>query len=246
METHQHLYHEFDLVLEGEGAFSYGGRELEASLGDVFYIARGLRHRRESSREKPLKLCNIATTERALRAAFEVTKPCPLLCRWRGDGTPKTLRKAFEILFAAMPAEPGRPLKLETGFESAVCKLLAEALSFQGSLLGRRSPKLCELAARILAAPERRISLEEEAARASLSKFHFCRAFKDAFGVGMIEYRDLARIDLGIRKLREGEGGRVEELGRSLGYSSKAHFIGTFKRLAGAAPKAFKKGIQIE
>lgn len=239
VETHQHLYHEFDLVLEGSGSYRCGRQSFEAKTGDIFYIARGFRHRRESSLESPLKLCNIDIPDAALRQDSQELKPWPLLHRWRGAGIPKAAQDAFEQLSPLMPEKAGAALKLDGAAQRNACKSLAEALDFQSALLGRKAPYLAKLAGRIATRPELKFPLEQEAAEAGVTKFQLCRAFKQAFGAGMVEYRDLARADLAIAALRAGAES-VERLGRRLGYSSKAHFANAFKRAAGATPGSFK------
>ena len=240
VETHQHLYHEFDMVLSGSGSFHYGRNSLQASPGDIVYIARGLRHRRESSLESPLALCNIALPEAMLHAKDKIRKPRPLMQLWRGAGIPETASNAFEILKSLMPAKAGRGRRLDKRTGSLVCSGLSKALDFQASLLGRKAPWLPELAGRIALNPCVKLKLEEEAERAGVSKFHLSRSFREAFGVGMIEYRDLARIDMAIEALISSDE-KVESLGRRLGYSSKAHFINTFKRVAGGRPASIRK-----
>ena len=239
VETHQHLYHEFDFVLGGHGVFHCGRNSYEVRTGDIVYVARGVRHRRESSIEAPLSICNIDVPERLLREPASTFKPWPLLQRWRGSGTPKEASSAFSPLIPMMQ-KGSFAEELAEPLQRTVCKHLAAALDFQSELLGRKAPSLFTLAQRILLHPELKLSLAVEAASAGVSKCHLCRSFRNEFGIGMIEYRDLARIELAICMLKSG-GMSVKDIGAMLGYSSKSHFINAFKRVAGSPPGRFRK-----
>jgi AraC family transcriptional regulator len=84
------------------------------------------------------------------------------------------------------------------------------------------------------------LSLEAMAAEACMSRFHFLRMFKQAYGE--TPYRRLTR-------LRMEEAQRLLALGRetiqaiafACGYQNPAHFASAFRRTFGIAPDAYRK-----
>lgn len=83
-------------------------------------------------------------------------------------------------------------------------------------------------------------SLEELAARAGLSKFHFHRLFKEATGVSPAKFQLNARVEAARRLLRETKR-PVIEIALDLGFSSPSHFAQVFRRETRMTPIEYRR-----
>jgi AraC family transcriptional regulator len=84
------------------------------------------------------------------------------------------------------------------------------------------------------------ISLEELAVAARMSKFHFARAFKLAFGVAPHRYLVNLRTEK-ARKLLSDNRLSVEEIAQAVGYSDVGHFAAQFRKCMGTTPSAYRR-----
>lgn len=82
-------------------------------------------------------------------------------------------------------------------------------------------------------------TLEQMAAVARLSPYHFARQFKAATGLPPHQYLIARRLERGKRLLREGKFPLVQVATRA-GFSSHVQFTVHFKRLVGVTPKRFR------
>ncbi|MES1026051.1 AraC family transcriptional regulator [Gloeocapsa sp. BRSZ] len=78
------------------------------------------------------------------------------------------------------------------------------------------------------------ISLEQVAAIAGLSRFHFCRAFHRVVGVSPYVYQRQRRIDQAKRLLSKGMP--LHQVALDVGFADQSHFGLHFKRLVGITP----------
>jgi len=83
------------------------------------------------------------------------------------------------------------------------------------------------------------ISLEDMAAAACSSKYHFCRNFKKITGYGPYEYLVKYRINKAKSLLKETDI-PVGEIAESVGFESTSNFIQTFKKLEGLTPLKYR------
>ncbi|HCE46339.1 MAG TPA: hypothetical protein DET40_22565 [Lentisphaeria bacterium] len=239
-ESHHHLYHEFDYIMEGRGEYAVGGKIFQVKAGDMVYLGRAIQHRRSSDISDPLVMCNLDVEDYMLPATVMEKMRWPLWKFWDFSkiGDP-AFTAAIKILVKLMPGN-GRERNLNGRQWGKVASGLTSILNNEWMMIGERSTGLQKLATRIRMSPENHISLDKEAERLGLSRYWLSRRFCSVFGVTMIEYRDLARIDKAAKALLS-ECESIEKIGLSLGYSSKSHFINTFRRFAGCTPGAFRK-----
>jgi AraC family transcriptional regulator len=87
---------------------------------------------------------------------------------------------------------------------------------------------------------EGRLALRELADVASLSPFHFLRAFRRATGLTPHAYVTARRMELALRMLRTTDR-PVLEIATRLGYANPAHFRRAFRGAFGVAPGEVKR-----
>ena len=83
-------------------------------------------------------------------------------------------------------------------------------------------------------------SLDQLAAQAGVSKFHFARLFKGALGVAPSRYHINLRINLARRLLRETKKS-VVEVALEVGYANPSHFAQLFRRETGLSPSNYRR-----
>lgn len=86
------------------------------------------------------------------------------------------------------------------------------------------------------------ITLDTLTERLHISKFHFCRMFKEATGTTFLEYLHNVRLAHAHRLLAE-KNMSLEEIAVKTGFGSGTYFSRIFKRVYGIPPKAFQKTI---
>ena len=89
---------------------------------------------------------------------------------------------------------------------------------------------------------EGRVALRVVAREVGMSYFHFSRAFKQSMGMNPTNYIAERRIERAKKLLQETEL-PISEIALRAGFSSQSHFTTSFRRLAGATPKAFRATI---
>jgi AraC-like DNA-binding protein len=84
------------------------------------------------------------------------------------------------------------------------------------------------------------LDLDRMAAQAGFSKFHFARAFKDAYGETPSSYLTRRRVERAKDLLRSANL-TVTEVCMLVGFSSLGSFSTRFSELVGMAPSAFQR-----
>ena len=84
------------------------------------------------------------------------------------------------------------------------------------------------------------ISLTSLAQLVRLSPFHFCRAFKQSFGLPPPRYHVARRIERAKALLVE-SAMSVTEIGYEIGFSETSAFSATFRKLTGTTPTAYTR-----
>jgi AraC-like DNA-binding protein len=84
------------------------------------------------------------------------------------------------------------------------------------------------------------LDLDQMAAEAGFSKFHFARAFKDAYGETPANYLTRRRIERAKDLLRSANL-TVTEVCMLVGFSSLGSFSARFSELVGMSPSAFQR-----
>lgn len=87
---------------------------------------------------------------------------------------------------------------------------------------------------------DRDVSLEELAAIAQLSRYHFCRSFKQSTGFTPHQYIIRQRVERAKLLLKDGKM-EILEVAIACGFTHQSHLNRHFKRLTGVTPFYFSK-----
>ena len=101
------------------------------------------------------------------------------------------------------------------------------------------------IAQRLEAAPWTSPSLDELAATANLSVFHFVRAFRQSEGQPPHAHILARRVDKALNLLLQADM-RVDEVGELTGFGSSAHFVSTFRKHMGVSPGTIRDAAHAE
>jgi AraC-like DNA-binding protein len=82
------------------------------------------------------------------------------------------------------------------------------------------------------------ITLDEIAAIAGLSRFHFLKAFTAQFGLTPHAYQIHLRIERSLPLLRQGMS--LTQVAETMGFNDQSHYIRHFKRIMGVTPGQYK------
>jgi len=90
-----------------------------------------------------------------------------------------------------------------------------------------------------------RPTLEQMAAVAQLSPYHFARQFKAATGLAPYQYVIARRVERAQELLREEDDLGLGEVAFRAGFSDQSHFTSHFKRIVGVTPGKFRISARI-
>jgi AraC family transcriptional regulator len=87
------------------------------------------------------------------------------------------------------------------------------------------------------------VSLGALAADAGLSRFHFCRAFKESTGLSPHAWLRQHRLEQAMNMLRDSEVS-VVSVAAALGYASQTAFAAAFRKLTGETPSDWRRRVR--
>jgi ABC-type Fe3+-hydroxamate transport system substrate-binding protein len=90
------------------------------------------------------------------------------------------------------------------------------------------------------------ITIEQLAATAGLSRFHFMRLFKEKFGKGVIEYVTELRLTKAKELMRELPNSAIRDIAFQVGYKNEIYFSNMFKKHMGMAPAVYLKNSKMK
>jgi len=141
---------------------------------------------------------------------------------------------------------------LDALFRQQVTDLLATRLlaAHAGSpttfqpVMGGLSPKvLVRAIERLRSDVDTDVSLAALASEAGLSRFHFCRAFKESTGLSPHAWLRQYRLEQAMNMLRDSDASIVA-IAAALGYSSQAAFAAAFRKLTGETPSEWRRRVR--
>ena len=84
------------------------------------------------------------------------------------------------------------------------------------------------------------VSLTALASEAGLSRFHFCRAFKESTGLSPHAWLRQQRLEQAMNMLRDTDA-PIVSVAEKLGYASQTAFTAAFKKLTGETPSDWRR-----
>jgi AraC family transcriptional regulator len=157
-------------------------------------------------------------------------------------------RLAQDLAGELMQEEAGQEMVITALMEQLVVHLLRRHSNVRRSeelelsrvgLVDRRIRRAIEL---MHAHMDRELPLEEIAAAAYLSPFHFARLFKKLTGASPHAYLATLRTARAQTLLAETDLS-VSEVSARVGYSSSSHFTKAFRQATGLTPRAFRSAV---
>jgi len=140
-----------------------------------------------------------------------------------------------KLLFDEMMAELlVHLLQQHNGLQAAVAKLPPVKAAVKVELYKRLSLATDYIHAGYM----QNIQLDDIAAAACLSKFHFIRLFKQVHGLSPYQYMQQLRLDKAIQRLTAGES--VQQVADMLGYDNANSLSRIFKQRTGQYPTRYK------
>jgi AraC family transcriptional regulator len=111
---------------------------------------------------------------------------------------------------------------------------------FQPTLGGLAPTALRRAIERLHSDDDTDVSLAALASDAGLSRFHFCRAFKESTGLSPHAWLRQHRLEQAMMMLRETDDS-VVSIAAALGYSSQTAFAAAFRKLTGETPSDWRR-----
>ncbi|WP_029584622.1 AraC family transcriptional regulator [Bradyrhizobium sp. URHD0069] len=155
------------------------------------------------------------------------------------------------LLLTAADAMEGNGA-LDTLFRHQLTDLLATRLlaahtgsptTFQPTMGGLSPKVLLRAIERLRSDSDADVSLAALASDAGLSRFHFCRAFKESTGLSPHAWLRQYRLEQAMQMLRDTDAS-VVSVAAALGYASQTAFAAAFRRLTGETPSDWRRRVR--
>jgi AraC family transcriptional regulator len=115
--------------------------------------------------------------------------------------------------------------------------------TFQPTLGGLSPTALRRAIERLRSDSDSDVSLAALASEVGLSRFHFCRAFKESTGLSPHAWLRQHRLEQAMTMLRDTDES-VVSVAAALGYSSQTAFAAAFKKLTGETPSDWRRRVR--
>lgn len=86
-----------------------------------------------------------------------------------------------------------------------------------------------------------KLSLDDLACKAGVSRAYFARNFKSALGISLHQYLNQRRIGMARKLLRDSDLD-LAQIAQELGFASQSHFSEIFRALVGCTPRQYRQG----
>ncbi|MBR0822529.1 helix-turn-helix transcriptional regulator [Bradyrhizobium liaoningense] len=155
------------------------------------------------------------------------------------------------LLLSAADALDGSAT-LDTLFRQQLTDLLATRLlaahagvpATPQPIIGGLSPSVLRRAIeRLRSDSDADVSLSALACDAGLSRFHFCRSFKESTGLSPHAWLRQHRLEQAMNMLRDSDES-VVSIAAALGYASQTAFAAAFKKLTGETPSDWRRRVR--
>jgi AraC-like DNA-binding protein len=239
--NHCHDYYIFG-VMETGAAYCLGkGRDHSiVTSGKIWMLNPGQVHSGMPAANTTMTYCQLnISVDWMHRAAAELHPSDPGL-----PNLPSVVADVPHVA-AAIPvlhrmiAEGMEPLAKQSAAIAVASRLLQAVGPFKTMRTSCREPGATRRARDYLVAhPETRVSLDELALAAGLSRFHLLRVFKKSTGLTPHQFHLQVRLDRAKSLLLQGES--LTGTALATGFSDQSHFTNSFKRFVGATPRQYQ------
>ena len=127
-------------------------------------------------------------------------------------------------------------------WRAALSRWFPASRAKSGPDAARDRRRAVETALWIDAHSHRQIDLEDAAAQAGISPFHFLRLFSDVLGVTPHQYLVRSRLRHAARRLADDDS-PITDIAYDVGFADLSNFVRTFHRAAGASPLQIPPGL---
>jgi AraC family transcriptional regulator len=245
-EAHAHATFTVTVLLAGRMRACIGENEFTLTAGDVAFTGIGQLHAAEADEVDFVSIRIHPALINTLVAEMGLTRATAEIVFRVSHAMDETLLKIARIIAGEVTDEkPGHEIMLDALVRQLAIHLLRSHLTVRKSAqieLSRVGP----VDRRLRRALEfmhdnygRELALEEIAASAYLSEYHFARLFKQITGVTPHVYLANLRIEKARRLLVE-TSLPVIEIAAMVGYQSQSHFTKIFKSVTGITPRAYR------
>lgn len=235
-----HATYELAWVEEGELRYRIGSVDHVVRAGEAFLVPGGVEHTTwfdAPTRAGALALGDGMVEQLADALGRRATTleagvlvgPLPIA----------TLGRALRI--EASNAEAGHLHAIESIAETMTIAMIRSAATQPGRVFAG-DPRIRSAIERVHASYADPIQVDDLAAAAGMSRFHFSRLFRDATGHSPYQYLLHTRIERAAERLRGGSGASVTEVAFSVGFGDLGRFARSFRAVMGATPAAYAAG----
>lgn len=250
---HYHPYYEIYYMLSGQRIYFVGDRTYPVEQGDLVFIAPNLLHQTYQSGEPEHERLIIHFGDLFLNgfpAASRELLLSPFLQDSKVIRLPRQEQLAIDQQLRRVTAEiRDQP----SGYELVPALAVTDLLLVTARYLQQHEPvpvyhdtplhaKISEIVRHINAHFAEPLTLQDLAERFYISPYYLSRKFKDITGFSYTDYVTLTRIKEAQRLLRE-TALSVTEIAGEVGFDNFSHFGKTFKRIAKASPREYRKQI---
>lgn len=150
------------------------------------------------------------------------------------------IRDLFEEIISELQAKQPAYEMVCTSKLFNLFSLLVRKTAKEGAPQGRYFDKISFVIQNMNKEYQSSYTLDDYAKMCNMSKYHFLRVFKSLTGVSPLEYRSNIRLDHAKDMLTD-TNIPINEIGRSVGYSSGTYFCDAFKIKTGMSPSQYRK-----
>lgn len=233
---HTHPTYSVGLIDEGSATFALLGREHRAIVGQVVVIGPGEPH---SCRPDPDCVLGYRMfyleptwfTSSAEGPIPEFTQPViddpEVFAEWS---------RLYELLISVEPAETRRE-----ALQMHVSRLVSEHADAASGLDATQELTAVDAARQMLIdRVADRVTLDELADAAGVSRSHLSRAFRRVEGLPPHTYQNQLRVQLAKSLLAAGAS--PSAVAAQIGFADQSHFARVFREFTGATPKQYQEG----
>ncbi|MEN3333427.1 MAG: AraC family transcriptional regulator [Blastocatellia bacterium] len=249
-EMHAHAAFTVTALLAGRMQTCIGENEFALTAGDVAFTGIGQLHAAEAHEIDFVSIRIHPALINTLVAEMGLTRATAEIVFRRSHTTDEILLAMARIIAGEVTDEkPGHEIMLAALVRQLAIHLLRSHLTVRKSAqieLSRVGPVDRRLRRAIEFLHDnygRELALEEIAAAAYLSEYHFARLFKQITGTTPHVYLANLRIEKARRLLIETTL-PIIEIAAMVGYQSQSHFSKIFKSVTGITPRAYRDSSQ--